>query len=73
MKVNTRYLFNLRKDSLTLLSTAGVLGETYIDIDSSQAKLAQVADGDMLPSREVPDSETWCVPAKARCRTWTRC
>src|SRR5277367_6463506 len=25
MKVNTRYLFNLRKDSLTLLSTAGVL------------------------------------------------
>ncbi len=26
MKVNTRYLFNLRKDSLTLLSTAGVLG-----------------------------------------------
>jgi phospholipid/cholesterol/gamma-HCH transport system substrate-binding protein len=37
MKVNTRYLFNLRKDSLTLLSTAGVLGETYINIDSSQS------------------------------------
>ncbi|MGZ4731165.1 MAG: MlaD family protein [Terriglobales bacterium] len=55
MKVNTRYLFNLRKDSLTLLSTAGVLGETYIDIDSSQAKLGQVQDGDVLPSRDVPD------------------
>ena len=55
MKVNTRYLFNLRKDSLTLLSTAGVLGETYIDIDSSQAKGPQVQDGDVLPSREVPD------------------
>ena len=43
MKVNTRYLFNLRKDSLTLLSTAGVLGETYIDIDSSQSKGPQAA------------------------------
>lgn len=55
MKVNTKYLFNLRKDSLTLLSTAGVLGETYIDIDSSQSRGRQVADGDTLPSREVPD------------------
>ncbi len=55
MKVNTRYMFNLRKDSLTLLSTAGVLGETYINIDSSQSKLPQAQDGDVLPSREVPD------------------
>ena len=55
MKVSTRYIFNLRKDSLTLLSTAGVLGETYIDIDSSQSKGPQVQDGDVLPSREVPD------------------
>ena len=55
MKVNTTFLFNLRKDSLTLLSTAGVLGETYIDIDSSQAKDPQVKDGDILHSRDVPD------------------
>jgi len=55
MKVNTRYRFSLRKDSLTLLSTAGVLGETYIDINSSQAKGPQASDGDVLPSREVPD------------------
>jgi phospholipid/cholesterol/gamma-HCH transport system substrate-binding protein len=55
MKVSTRYLFNLRKDSMTLLSTAGVLGETYIDIDSAQARKSQVSDGDVLPSREVPD------------------
>jgi phospholipid/cholesterol/gamma-HCH transport system substrate-binding protein len=55
LKVNTKYRFNLRKDSLTLLSTAGVLGETYIDIDSSQAKGPEVRDGDVLPSREVPD------------------
>lgn len=55
MKVNTRYRFNLRKDSLTLLSTAGVLGETYINIDSSLSKGAEAQDGDVLPSREVPD------------------
>jgi phospholipid/cholesterol/gamma-HCH transport system substrate-binding protein len=55
MKVSTRYHYALHKDSLTLLSTAGVLGETYIDIDSSQAKLPEVEDGDVLPSREVPD------------------
>jgi len=55
MKVSTKYLYNLRKDSMTLLSTAGVLGETYIDIDSSLATGTEVRDGDVLPSREVPD------------------
>ncbi len=55
MKVSTKYRFNLRRDSLTLLSTAGVLGETYIDIDSSQAKGPQAQSGDVLPSRAVPD------------------
>src|SRR2546427_635907 len=55
MKVSSRYRFNLRKDSVALLSTAGVLGETYIDIDSSQSKLAEVENGDTLPIRERPD------------------
>jgi phospholipid/cholesterol/gamma-HCH transport system substrate-binding protein len=55
MKVSSKYRFNLRKDSVALLSTAGVLGETYIDIDSSQAKLAEVESGDTLPIKERPD------------------
>ena len=55
MKVSTRYHYNLHKDSSTLLSTAGVLGETYIDIDSSVAKGPEAEDGDILPSREVAD------------------
>jgi phospholipid/cholesterol/gamma-HCH transport system substrate-binding protein len=55
MKVNTKYIFNLHNDSVTLLSTAGVLGETYIDIDSAQARGPETKDGDVLPSREVPD------------------
>lgn len=55
MKVNTKYLYGLRKDTQILLSTAGVLGETFIDLDSSQANLGMVSDGDTLPSRDVPD------------------
>jgi len=57
MKVNTVYDFSLRKDSITLLSTAGVLGETFVDIDSSAAKGAAAANGDILASREQPQIE----------------
>jgi len=55
MKVSTKYHANLHKDSFTLLATAGVLGETYIDIDSSQASGPQVQPGDVLLTRETPD------------------
>ncbi len=55
LKVNTEYHRNLHKDSVTLLATAGVLGETYIDIDSSQASGPEVQPGDVLPTRETPD------------------
>jgi phospholipid/cholesterol/gamma-HCH transport system substrate-binding protein len=55
MKVNTQYHSNLHKDSFTLLATAGVLGETYIDIDSSQASGPEARPGDVLPTRETPD------------------
>ena len=52
MKVNLKYRFFLRKDSVTLLSTAGVLGATYINIDSSHATGPEVQDGDVLRSEE---------------------
>jgi phospholipid/cholesterol/gamma-HCH transport system substrate-binding protein len=55
MKVNTKYSFNLRKDSVTLLSTAGVLGETYVDVDSSTAKGPEATDGDTLAARSQPE------------------
>jgi phospholipid/cholesterol/gamma-HCH transport system substrate-binding protein len=55
MKVGTKYAFNLRRDSVTSLDTAGVLGETYMDIDSAQAVGPQAQDGDMLPTRVHPD------------------
>ena len=52
MKVTRKYDFFLRKDSQTILSTAGVLGQTYINIDSSTAKGPQAEDGDVLKSKE---------------------
>jgi len=55
MKVNTKYAFNLRKDSVTVLSTAGILGETYVDIDSTRAKGPEAVDGDTLEARDQPD------------------
>lgn len=55
MRVNTIYSFNLHKDSVTSLATAGVLGETYIDIASTFAKGPGVVDGDTLATRDTPD------------------
>jgi phospholipid/cholesterol/gamma-HCH transport system substrate-binding protein len=54
MKVNTVYHASMRKDSVTIMSTAGVLGETFIDIDSSAAKGPEVVDGDTLAARDEP-------------------
>jgi len=55
MKVSTKYGFNLRRDSVTSLDTAGVLGETYLDIDSAQAVGQPAKDGDTLPTQVHPD------------------
>jgi phospholipid/cholesterol/gamma-HCH transport system substrate-binding protein len=55
MKVSTKYSFNLRRDSVTSLDTAGVLGETYLDIDSSQAIGPLAQNGDTLLTQIHPD------------------
>jgi phospholipid/cholesterol/gamma-HCH transport system substrate-binding protein len=55
MKVNTKYGFDLRHDSVTSLDTAGVLGETYLDIDSSRATGPAAENGDTLPTLVHPD------------------
>lgn len=55
MKVSTKYGFDLRRDSVISLDTAGVLGETYLDIDSSQAVGAIVQDGDTIATQVHPD------------------
>lgn len=55
MKVTTKYSNSIRKDSITSMSTAGVLGETYINIDSSHAKAPTATDGDTLATRDTPE------------------
>ncbi|MGA9510191.1 MAG: MlaD family protein [Candidatus Sulfotelmatobacter sp.] len=55
MKVSMKYSFDLRRDSVTSLETAGVLGETYLDIDSAQAIGPVVKNGDTLPTQVHPD------------------
>ncbi|HSS98743.1 MAG TPA: MlaD family protein [Terriglobales bacterium] len=54
MKVNTKYNYDIFKNSHTLLSTSGVLGETFIDIDSSEGSGPLAVHGDTLPSSDVP-------------------
>lgn len=55
MKVNAKFQPFLHTDSQVLLSTAGVLGETFIDIDSNEAKGPVVSNNAELPSKQVPD------------------
>jgi phospholipid/cholesterol/gamma-HCH transport system substrate-binding protein len=55
MKISTKYHFDLHRDSMTSLDTAGVLGETFLDIDSAQAIGAEAQDGDTLPTQVHPD------------------
>lgn len=54
-KVSTRYPGAVKKDSTAMMSTAGVLGETFMDIDSREATQAAAADGDELKTKEQPD------------------
>src|SRR5579864_3148476 len=55
MKISTKYHEALRRDSVVSLQTAGVLGETYLDIDSSQAIGGLLQDLDTLPIQVHPD------------------
>jgi phospholipid/cholesterol/gamma-HCH transport system substrate-binding protein len=55
MKISTKYSYAMRRDSVTSLETAGVLGETFLDIDSSQAVGGPLQDGDTLPTQVHPD------------------
>ena len=70
MKVNAKFRPFIHTDSQVLLSTAGVLGETFIDIDSTQARGA-VASNQLRAAvhRKCRTFRTWCVPRSPPCRT----
>src|SRR5271166_3950048 len=55
MKVSTKYIYALHRDSVISLETAGVLGETYLDIESAQAVGPPAQNGDTLATQIHPD------------------
>ncbi|HET6180028.1 MAG TPA: MlaD family protein [Candidatus Sulfotelmatobacter sp.] len=65
LKVSTKFGFNLRRDSICMLRTAGVLGETYVDLDSSQANGPPAQNGDTLATREQADLEDVVVSSQS--------
>jgi phospholipid/cholesterol/gamma-HCH transport system substrate-binding protein len=65
MRVSTKYGFNIRRDSVCLLRTSGVLGETYVDLDSSQATGPLAQMGDTLATREQADIEDVVVTSQS--------
>lgn len=55
MRISLHYSADLRKDSLASLETAGVLGDTMVDIDSSHATGPPLVNGDEVPTTETPN------------------
>jgi len=54
MKITTKYADTMRSDCVVLLSTAGVLGEVFVDLDCREAKGGPLVNGAELPTRDVP-------------------
>jgi phospholipid/cholesterol/gamma-HCH transport system substrate-binding protein len=54
MKLGTDYQNDLHTDSIASLTTAGLLGNTFIDIDSSHATGSPLKNGDELPVHQAP-------------------
>ncbi len=54
MKITTKYADTMRNDCQVELTTAGVLGEVFVDMDCRQAKGAPLQNGAELPTRDVP-------------------
>lgn len=57
MKINMDYAPLIHKDSTATVKTAGVLGESYIDIENKAPQMPPVSDGDELPHENAPGLE----------------
>jgi len=55
LKISTKYQQQVHKDSQALLATAGVLGETFVDISSKAATGPPAQNNDELPTQTRPD------------------
>jgi phospholipid/cholesterol/gamma-HCH transport system substrate-binding protein len=54
MKITTKYADTMGSACVVLLSTAGVLGEVFVDLDCRNAKGGTLVNGAELPTRDVP-------------------
>lgn len=54
MKITTKYAESMNSGCQVLLTTAGVLGEVFIDMDCRQASGAPLADNSVLATKDVP-------------------
>jgi phospholipid/cholesterol/gamma-HCH transport system substrate-binding protein len=57
MRVDEKYRFRIRKDSLASLTAAGVLGDLYVNIESTRATGPEVSDGDVLLAENATSIE----------------
>jgi phospholipid/cholesterol/gamma-HCH transport system substrate-binding protein len=57
MKVDAKYRFRIKKDSVASLTASGVLGDLYVNIESVQATGPAVVDGDVLASEGATSIE----------------
>ena len=53
-KITTKYQDTMNKGCHVLLTTAGVLGEVFVDVDCREAKGGPLVSGDELPTKDVP-------------------
>ncbi len=54
MKITTKYADSMGSSCQVLLTTAGVLGEVFIDLDCRQNKGAPLQNGAILTTKDVP-------------------
>ena len=54
MKITTKYADTMRSDCQVELTTAGVLGEVFVDLDCREAKGGPIQTGAELPTKDVP-------------------
>jgi len=54
MKITSRFADTMRSDCLVELTTAGVLGEVFVDMDCRQARGGPLVSGAELPTRDTP-------------------
>ena len=55
MHISDKFSYALRRDSIVIIKTAGVLGESYVDIESFRAQGPPLQNGDVLSVHDNPD------------------